>query len=266
LIETVFAVPALQYVAAAILGALVGSFLNVCIHRLPRGGSIVWPSSQCPSCRTPIRLSDNVPIVSFVVLGGRCRACRAPISWQYPVVEAATAVGFAVLVWRFGLTGVAATYAVLLCALIVITGTDLSHRIIPDAITLPGMVIGLVASATTLPVGFINGLLGLLVGGGVLWFAAWMSPYLFGKEGMGGGDIKLLGMVGAFLGWKPALLTILLGALAGSIVGIALIATRVIRRDDYVPFGPFLALGAFIALLFHQDLTAWYLGAVAPPF
>jgi leader peptidase (prepilin peptidase)/N-methyltransferase len=266
LIEAVFAVPAFPYVAAAILGAIVGSFLNVCIHRLPRGGSIVWPSSHCPLCQTPIRLHDNVPIASFLALRGRCRACREPIGWRYPLVEVTTAFGFAMLVWRFGPTWVAASYALLLCALIVITGTDLSHRIIPDAVTLPGMVIGLAASATVLPVGFLNALLGLLVGGGVLWFAAWVSPYLFGKEGMGGGDIKLLGMVGAFLGWKPALLTILLGALAGSIVGIALIAAHVIQRDDYVPFGPFLALGAFIALLFHQDLMIWYLGAVAPSF
>jgi leader peptidase (prepilin peptidase) / N-methyltransferase len=266
LIETVFAVPAFPYVVAAFFGAMVGSFLNVCIHRLPRGGSILWPSSLCPSCRTPIRLHDNVPVVSFVALRGRCRACRAPISWRYPLVEAATALGFAMLVWRFGFTWAAASYALLLCALIVITGTDLSHRIIPDAVTLPGMVIGLAASATVLPVGFLNALLGLLVGGGLLWFAAWVSPYLFGKEGMGGGDIKLLGMVGAFLGWKPALLTILLGALVGSIVGIALIAARVIQRDDYVPFGPFLALGAVIALLFHQHLMAWYFTAVAPRF
>ncbi|MCP9449065.1 MAG: A24 family peptidase, partial [Nitrospira sp.] len=139
-------------------------------------------------------------------------------------------------------------------------GTDLSHKIIPNAITLPGTAVGLLSSATVLSTGLVNGLIGMLVGGGLLWLLAWLSPYLFGKEGMGGGDIKLMAMIGAFLGWKPALVTIMMGSLLGSLVGLTLIGTRVISRQDYIPFGPFLVCGALIALFFGQPLLNWYQG------
>jgi leader peptidase (prepilin peptidase)/N-methyltransferase len=137
---------------------------------------------------------------------------------------------------------------------------------IPNAITIPGMVVGLVGAVTVLPVGVINSVLGFTVGGGILWLLAWLSPYFFGKEGMGGGDIKLLAMVGAFLGWKPALLTIMIGSLTGSIIGISLIALRIIKRDDYIPFGPFLVLGALLAMFFAQPLLDWYQSLLGPSF
>ncbi|MCP9475564.1 MAG: A24 family peptidase, partial [Nitrospira sp.] len=145
-------------------------------------------------------------------------------------------------------------------SLLVVAGTDLSHKIIPNAITLPGTAVGLLSSATVLSTGLVNGLIGMLVGGGLLWLLAWLSPYLFGKEGMGGGDIKLMAMIGAFLGWKPALVTIMMGSLLGSLVGLTLIGTRVISRQDYIPFGPFLVCGALIALFFGQPLLNWYQG------
>jgi leader peptidase (prepilin peptidase)/N-methyltransferase len=254
-----------QYVVTGIVGALVGSFLNVCIYRLPRGESLIWPGSRCPSCGTAVRVYDNIPLVGYLFLGGRCRHCRTPISLCYPFIEAVTAAGFLVILWVFGPTWTAALYAVLFSGLLVVAGTDLSHKIIPDVITLPGMVLGLTGAATVLPVGMLNALLGVLVGGGLLWALAWASPYLFGKEGMGGGDIKLLGMVGAFLGWKPALLTILIGSLAGSVVGLCMIGSGLLKRDEYIPFGPFLVTGAIIALFFGQPLLDWYQGLLTPP-
>lgn len=254
------------YLVVGTFGALVGSFLNVCIFRLPRGESIAWPGSHCPSCAHAIGFYDNIPLLSYLWLGGRCRACRTPISIRYPLVEAVNALGYLAIVWYFGPTWTAALYALLFSALVVVTGTDLSHKIIPNVITLPGMVVGLLGAATVLPVGVINSVVGLTVGGGLLWLLAWLSPYLFGKEGMGGGDIKLLAMVGAFLGWKPALLTIMIGSLTGSIIGISLIALRITKRDDYIPFGPFLVLGALLSLFFAQPLLDWYQGFLEPGY
>jgi leader peptidase (prepilin peptidase)/N-methyltransferase len=248
-----------------VFGLLVGSFLNVCIYRLPRHESIVWPASHCPTCAQPIATYDNIPVLGFLWLGGRCRRCQQPISLRYPLVELVNALGSLFIVWHFGWTPAAAVYAALFSSLIVITGTDLTHTIIPDAVTLPGILIGLVSATTVLPVGLMNSLLGIFVGGGVLWMLAWISPYLFGKEGMGGGDIKLLAMVGAFLGWRPVLLTMMVGALVGSIVGLSLIGLKVLRRDQYIPFGPFLALGALVSLFFHQRLFDWYWGLLGPP-
>lgn len=254
------------YLAVGTLGALIGSFLNVCIFRLPRGESIVWPGSHCPLCTHSIEFYDNIPLLSYLWLGGRCRACRAPISIRYPLVEAANALGYLAIVWSFGLSGTAIFYAMLFSALIVVTGTDLTHKMIPNVITVPGVVIGLLGAATVLPVGFINAVLGMAIGGGILWLLAWLSPYLFGKEGMGGGDIKLLAMIGAFLGWKPALLTIMIGSFTGSVVGISLIALRMIKRDDHIPFGPFLVLGALLSMFFAQPLLDWYQALLDPPY
>ncbi len=178
------------------------------------------------------------------------------------MIELANGVGYVLLVWWFGIGWPTAIYAVLLSACLVITAIDMAHYIIPDVITLPGIVLGVLSSATVLPVGLVNSILGVIVGGGLLWLLAWASPYLFGKEGMGGGDIKFLAMIGAFLGWKPVLLTVMLGALVGSIVGGGLIVFKVMRRDQYLPFGPFLALGALVALFFHQNLLDWYVDLI----
>ena len=251
------------YLVVGTLGALIGSFLNVCIFRLPRGESIVWPGSHCPSCDHPIEFYDNIPLLSYLWLVGRCRACRTPISTRYPLVEATNVLGYLTILWFFGPSWTSALYALLFSGLVVVTGTDLTHKMIPNVITLPGIAVGLLGAVTVLPVGVINSLLGLTLGGGILWLLAWLSSYLFGKEGMGGGDIKLLAMVGAFLGWKPALLTIMIGSLTGSIIGISLIALRIIKRDDYIPFGPFLVLGALLSMFFAQPLLEWYQGLLS---
>jgi leader peptidase (prepilin peptidase)/N-methyltransferase len=249
---------------AGLFGALAGSFLNVCIFRLPRGESIVWPGSHCPACGKAIEFYDNVPLLSYLWLGGACRACGAGIPVRYPAVEAANAIGYLAILWVFGPGWTALLYAMFFSALLVVAGTDLSHKIIPDAVTLPGIAIGLIGAVTVLPVGWRGAILGVLVGGGILWALAWASPYVFGKEGMGGGDIKLMGMVGAFLGWKPALLTIMIGSLTGSVIGLALIALGVIKRDEYIPFGPFLVLGAILSMFFAQPLLDWYFNLLTP--
>lgn len=245
-------------VFTAALGLVVGSFLNVCIYRLPRGESIVWPGSRCPSCGTAIQWYDNIPVLSYLSLTGRCRSCRGRIPIRYPAVEAVNAAGYVLILAAFGVTWTAVLYAVLFSALLVVAGTDLTHQIIPNAVTVPGMALGLLGAATVLPVGLTNAMLGVLIGGGLLWGLACASPYLFGKEGMGGGDIKLVAMIGAFLGWKAALLTIMVGSLAGSGIGISLIAFGLMKRDEYIPFGPFLVLGALVAMFFGQPLLDWY--------
>ena len=159
------------YLITGLFGALIGSFLNVCIYRLPRRESVVWPGSHCPACSKPIAWYDNVPILGYLILAGRCRACSIKISLQYPVVEALNAAGYLAMLWYFGPTAEAVVYAVLFSALLVVSGTDLSHKIIPNVITFPGIVMGLVSAATILPLGLLNGLIGLLVGGGLLWLA-----------------------------------------------------------------------------------------------
>ena len=236
-----------------ILGLIIGSFLNVCIHRLPINESVIVPSSRCPSCRHPVRWWDNIPVISFLLLRGQCRNCGQPISWRYPLVELANGIGYVFLVWRFGLGLPAAVYALLYSSLLVITLIDLDHQIIPDRISLPGMVVGLAASSVILPTGFLNALIGLLLGGSLFYGVAVAS-----RGGMGGGDIKLIAMIGAFLGWKQVLLTIFIGALAGSVIGLFLMVFKGKSRKHAVPFGPFLSLGAVVALFAGPEIWNWY--------
>ena len=241
------------YLVTGILGALIGSFLNVCIYRIPRGESLILPRSHCPHCQAVIRFYDNIPILSFLILRGRCRQCGAGISWRYPLVEAINTAGYIFLLWRFGLGWHLLVYALLFSALVVVTFIDLSHQIVPDRITLPGMVIGILAAATVLPAGLLNALIGILLGGGLFYLVAVLS-----RGGMGGGDIKLIAMIGAFLGWRDVLLTIFIAALAGSIVGLYLMIVLGKGRKYPVPFGPFLALGAVVSLCCGQQIIAWY--------
>ncbi|MEW6682424.1 MAG: A24 family peptidase [Nitrospirota bacterium] len=246
-------------VLIGVLGALIGSFLNVCIHRLPRGESIVRPGSRCPECTTPIHPLDNIPIVSFLWLRGRCRSCGARIAIRYPAVEALNAAGYILIWYRFGPTPDAAVYAVFYSALLIVTFIDWDHQIIPNRITLPGIAIGLLSAATVLAGGFVDALLGAVLGGGLLYAVAVGSEWLLKKEGMGLGDVKLLAMIGAFLGWKAVLLTVFVGSLSGSVIGLILMATRVKQRGDPIPFGPFLVLGAMAALFAGPELIGWYL-------
>ena len=222
----------------------------------------MWPGSHCPACQAALSPLDNVPLLSYLFLRGHCRRCDVPISARYPIVEAVNGLAYGLIVWYFGVGWQSVIYAALFSALLVVSYIDLDHQIIPDVITLPGIGLGVLAAVTVLPIGFLDSVLGLLVGGGVLLGLAWISPYLFGKEGMGGGDIKLLAMIGAFLGWKPVVLTMLIGAIVGALVGVILITLKVLRRDQYLPFGPFLALGAIVSMFFHQEVFDWYMGFV----
>jgi leader peptidase (prepilin peptidase)/N-methyltransferase len=196
---------------------------------------------------------DNLPILSFLVLRGRCRHCHGAISWRYPLVEIINTGGYVFLLWKFGFGWQFVVYALLFSALVVVTFIDLSHQIVPDRITLPGMVVGAVAAATVLPAGLINALIGIFLGGGLFYLIAILS-----RGGMGGGDIKLIAMIGAFLGWRDVLLTIFIAALAGSIVGLYLMIVQGKGRKYAVPFGPFLALGAIVSLCWGPEILVWY--------
>jgi len=252
--------PVITWPLAMVLAAVFGSFLNVCISRLPHGESIVAPPSHCPRCGVPIRAYDNIPLVSFAVLGGRCRACRAPISWRYPLVESLAVVAGALVLWQLGPTWDGLRAFVLVLALIAITFTDLEHQMIPDWITLPGILAGLAFQLYPSPWAVLDGLLGCLLGGGIFYLIAWLSPKVFGQEGMGGGDIKLAAMMGAFLGWKVVLVAIYVAVLVGGIGGGLLLLLGLRRFGQHLAFGPFLALGGVAAALWGRPFLSWYFG------
>lgn len=239
-----------------LFGLCVGSFLNVVIARLPEGRSILTPRSACPRCGAPIRWHDNVPLVSFAVLGGRCRGCGAAISWRYPAVEAVTGGLFLLAFLRRGLTVDLAGALLLLGALVAITGIDLDHQIIPDVITLPGIAVGLGFGLATGHPPWLASLIGAAVGGGLFFLIIVASG-----GGMGGGDMKLGAMLGAFLGWRLLLAGVMVAVLTGGIVAIALLALRRRGRKDAIPFGPYLALGGAVALLWGEGIIEWYLTA-----
>jgi len=244
-------------VFVAALGLIVGSFLNVCIYRLPRRESLVWPGSRCPSCETPIRWHDNIPVLGYLLLGGRCRSCRSAIGIRYPVVEATTMVVFLA---HYGIIGPQPLLAVRLafaCALIVLFAIDLEHQILPNAVTLPGIVVGFVCSLW-LPPGWRSSAIGILIGGGLPWLLAEVWIRLRGVEGLGFGDVKMLAMVGAFLGWPQVILTLVLSSLAGSLVGVALIVTGRGSMGSKLPYGTFIALAALVASLVGTPVVSWY--------
>lgn len=254
----------IEYVVLALLGLAVGSFLNVCIWRIPRGQSIVMPSSRCPSCGTPIRAMDNIPVLSYLLLGGRCRHCKARISPRYPLVEALNALLYVMVLYRFGLGWQLPFYLAFVSGLIVITFIDLDFQIIPDRITLAGLPIALLAGSLLLPdpflrmasLGYKASIIGALGGFGLFYAVALLS-----RGGMGGGDIKLMAMIGALMGWKAVLLTTFLGSLAGSVVGVFLMAFKGKGRKTKIPFGPFLALGALLTLFWGQEILGLYINA-----
>jgi leader peptidase (prepilin peptidase)/N-methyltransferase len=274
------------YVATGIFGAIIGSFLNVVIHRLPREESIVLPSSRCPSCGAAIAFYDNVPVVSYLMLGGRCRSCKTRISVRYPAVEALTGLLWAAVAWRDGLTFALPFDLVFVTAIMALVFIDAEHMLLPNAITYPGIVFALIARLVLpylmgqphfddLPMllsGLLAGqpwwaaslagaLLGALVGGGSLWLMGYLWEKLRGVEAMGLGDVKMMFMVGAYLGWRLTILNIFLGVLSGSLIGVVLMA-RQGKRDMQMllPFGVFLGIGAIAALLFGAPIVAWYAG------
>jgi leader peptidase (prepilin peptidase)/N-methyltransferase len=246
-------------IVAAVLGAMIGSFLNVCIYRIPKGRSIVWPGSACGSCGHTLAWFENIPVVSYAVLRGRCRACRSPISLRYPFVELLTAGMFAGAFWFYGPTVLLVSRLLFGCALIVLFAIDLEYHLLPNVITIPGIVIGFAFSFIT-PPGWVASLIGIAVGGGVLWAIAEGYYRLRHEEGLGMGDVKMLAMIGAFLGWKAVLVTLVLSSLAGAIIGLALMAAQRGTMKFALPFGTFLAIGAVVAMFVGDPLVAWYAG------
>ncbi len=243
---------------AFLFGTVAGSFLNVCIYRLPREESIVTPRSRCPACQAPIRALDNIPLLSFALLGGRCRACNHPIPWRYPLVEALTGVLFVATVAEFGVTLRAGFLLLLLSGLVVASFIDLDHQIIPNAITLPGIPLGFLGGFLLGDPPLLDRVIGSLAGAGFLYLVLLYGGVLYGQEAMGEGDLNLIALVGAFLGWRAVIVTILVGCFVGSAVGLALIALKRLSRRQHIPFGPFLSLGAVVALFWGQWLMAWY--------
>lgn len=247
---------------AGVFGLFVGSFLNVCIYRIPRGLSIVWPGSFCPGCHLAIPAYDNVPLLGWLWLRGRCRRCARPISVRYPMVEAMAGL---LAVGLFSLHGVSWTTLIhfaFACALIVVTFIDFDFQIIPDRISLGGTVLFLLTSSLVLTeIGWKNALLGALFGSGLLFAVAFGYAKIAKREGLGGGDVKLLAMIGAFFGWRGVLPTLFVGALVGSVLGLALMALKKADRKTAIPFGPFLALGAltylFFGDVFNEVLFPW---------
>ena len=278
--------PAVGYVLAGIFGALIGSFLNVVIHRVPLEESVVFPNSRCASCGAAIAFYDNIPLLSYLVLGGKCRSCKQHFSIRYPAVELLTAALFVAVAWHDGISVRLPFDLVFVSAMLALVFIDAEHMILPNVITYPGIVFAVVARLAIpfltrtphfddLP-SLINGpfadmpiwvaslggaVIGALVGGGSLWLMGWIWEKLRGVEAMGLGDVKMMFMVGAYLGWRLTILTIFIGVLSGSIIGVALMARQRERNMQMLlPFGIFLGIGAVAALLFGSQLVGWYVG------
>ena len=257
---------------AFIFGSIIGSFVNVCIHRMPLSESVVWPSSHCPHCKKRIPAYDNIPFLSYIMLGGRCRFCKGKISLRYPLVEFLTAMMFVFLYDRFGLSYDFFLYMVLVVALMIATFIDIKHRIIPDEISLGGMLTGFILvtikGVSLSPLSFnywpmLNSLLGAVVGGGIIYltgklfdlvyFKMFKKPAIQGEtESMGGGDVKLLAMIGVFLGWQRAVLTFFIAPLLGAVIGII---NLIVKKDHTIPYGPFLSIGAIISLFWGSKIA-----------
>ncbi len=247
--------------AFALLGAVglvIGSFLNVCIHRLPRHESVVWPASRCATCKRALSWYENIPVASWVVLRGRCRTCGERISAMYPTVEAVTGVVFVLGGLFYGWTPLLAARLLFACAMIVLFVIDLQHRILPNVITVPGIVVG-VGLSVVLPPGPVSSLLGAVAGGGVLWAIGEAYYWWRGVDGLGMGDVKMLAMIGAFLGWQQMLVTLIVASFSGSLAGAWMIASRRGDMKAALPFGTFLAVGALVAAVAGDAILDWYL-------
>ncbi len=245
------------------MGLIIGSFLNVCIYRIPRHKSIINPSrSFCPSCLKPIKAYDNIPVLSYILLGGKCRNCKKPISWQYPLVELVTGILFLCLYVKFDMTLLVLINIVFISLLIIAACTDLTHRIIPNVISVPGILVGLILNYQNI-VNIRSGdnvITGTLVSAGILWIFRQIGLLIKKQEMMGWGDIKLAGMIGAFLGLGHGVLALFLGVFLGVVIWTILIILKLKTRKEYIPFGAFLAAGAMITVFFGTHIINWYLG------
>jgi leader peptidase (prepilin peptidase)/N-methyltransferase len=260
-------------IIAFIFGSIVGSFLNVCIRRMPLGESVVWPSSHCPHCKKRIPAYDNIPFISYILLRGRCRFCKQRISLRYPLIELISAIMFVVLFNQYGLSFDLFFYMVLVCGLIVAAFVDINHRIIPDEVSIGGMLVGFILSAikglNLRPMHFdlkptVNSLLGIIIGGSTIYLTGLVFDLVYFKllkkppiqgetESMGGGDVKLLAMIGAFLGWQKVLLTFFIAPFFGAFIGLI---NLLIKKDHTIPYGPFLALAAIISLFWADKIIS----------
>lgn len=248
------------YILVLVLGGAVGSFLNVLIYRLPRNLPFIAGRSFCPACKSRIRFYDNIPLLSYLILRGKCRSCKARISLRYPLVELLNGAAYLFFLTYFGLTAMAAVYAALSSVLIVIFFIDLEFQIIPDWLTLPGMVLGLGASFLPGGIGVVGSVIGLIVGGVALYMVALLGDWLFKKESMGGGDIKMAAMLGAFLGWQKVILVFIGAAVIGLVMAVVwMMISRRVRSSRMIPFGPFLAIAAVGAILFGDRLISLYI-------
>jgi leader peptidase (prepilin peptidase)/N-methyltransferase len=243
-----------------VMGLIVGSFLNVCIYRLPRRQSINWPGSRCTTCERQLSWYENIPVLSWLVLRGRCRTCRQPIPAMYPLVELTTGAVFVAGYLIYGWTPLLAVRLAFACAMVVLFAIDLRHHLLPNVVTVPGIVVGFVLSLVLPAPGWKSSLIGLVAGGGVLFAIAEAYYRLRGVEGLGMGDVKMLSMIGAFLGWPLMLVTLVLASFAGSIIGIGMIASGRGGMKAALPFGTFLAVGALTAAVAGDAIVDWYVG------
>jgi len=240
-------------------GSCVGSFLNVVIYRLPRDKSLISPASSCPACNRRIRFYDNIPVISFLVLRRCCRHCGEKISWRYPLVELLTAILFTLVVIVYGFSLQSLSYILLTAMLIPITFIDLEHFIIPDYVTIPGAILGLILAVFSGHIAILNAVIGLLVGGVSLLLIGVIGDKLFKKESMGGGDIKLSALLGAYLGWQQVIFVLVCASFLGAVIGLAgILISKRIKETRLIPFGPFLALGALVSIFFGQYLIDLY--------
>lgn len=262
-------------ISAFIFGSVVGSFLNTCIHRMPLGESVVWPRSYCPKCKKKILGYDNIPFLSYIILGGKCRFCKQRISPRYFIVELLTAIMFLMLFNRYNLSYDFFFYMVLICSLIVATFIDIQHRIIPDEVSIGGVIIGFILSSikgfSLKPLAFsfwptFNSVSGIIIGAGILYLTGFLFNLLYFRllkrppiqgetESMGAGDVKLLAMIGAFLGWQKTLLTFFIAPFFGLIIGIINLLTR---KDHTIPYGPFLSLAAILSLFWADKIISLF--------
>jgi leader peptidase (prepilin peptidase)/N-methyltransferase len=245
-------------IMAFVLGACIGSFLNVCIYRIPAGLSIVHPGSSCPHCKTMIPFYDNIPMLSYLLLMGKCRHCKAPIAIRYPLVELLGGLSGLACIVAFGPTLHGLLIFIFIATLMVVTFIDMDHRIIPDVITLPGIPVFFLFAFAVPTVTWRDSAIGILIGGGTLFIVAWLYHLITGREGMGGGDIKLLAMLGAMLGWKGILFTIFAASAIGTVVGLLTMIKSSKGMRLAIPFGPFLSLGAIVYLFFGETILYWY--------
>ncbi len=267
----------LEKIIVFIFGSIVGSFLNVCIHRMPLGESIVWPRSHCPKCKKRIPGYDNIPFLSFLLLKGKCRYCKQKISLKYPLVELLTAIIFVLFYSRYGLSYNFIFYLLFACGLIIATFVDIEHRIIPDEISVGGIIIGFILSSvrginlhpfSLNPKSMLSSFAGIIIGGGIIYLTGLIFDLVYFKllkkapiqgetESMGGGDVKLLAAIGAFLGWKRAVLTFFLAPFFGAIIGLV---NLIIKKDHTIPYGPFLSLAALISLFWADKIIRLIIG------